>query len=127
MSPFYCLIVGSRDFVDYEFFERQTDYLLHNKSDIIIVSGGARGADALAKRYASERGYQYIEFPADWKNNGKAAGFIRNEQMHKFLSRYENRGCIAFWDGKSKGTEHNFSLVKKYNTPFRLIRTDAKT
>ena len=44
--------------------------------------------------------------------------------MHKFLSEYQFRGCIAFWDGKSKGTAHNFSLVKKYDTPIRIIRID---
>lgn len=121
---FYCLIVGSRSFTNYEFLKKKTDFLLQKYKEITIVSGGARGADTLAKRYAKERQYGYIEFPADWNKDGKAAGFIRNEKMHKFLSEYEFRGCIAFWDGKSKGTAHNFSLVKKYDTPIRIIRID---
>ena len=121
---FYCLIVGSRNFTNYELLKKKTDFLLQKYKEITIVSGGARGTDTLAKRYAKERQYGYIEFPADWNKDGKAAGFIRNEKMHKFLSEYQFRGCIAFWDGKSKGTAHNFSLVKKYDTPIRIIRID---
>jgi hypothetical protein len=124
MSAFYCLIVGSRTFTDYEFMKRKTDYLLQNYQDIVIVSGGAKGADALAKRYALERNYKYVEFPANWDTYGKSAGYIRNEQMLKFVSTYQCRGCIAFWDGKSKGTKHNFSLAKKYNTPIKIVRID---
>lgn len=124
ISVFYCLIVGSRTFTDYELFSRKVDYLLQNYKDIVIVSGGAKGADTLAKKYAKERKYKYIEFPADWNTYGKSAGYIRNEQMHKFLFEHNPRGCIAFWDGKSKGTKHNFGLVKKYNTPIKIVRVD---
>lgn len=124
MDVFYCLIVGSRNFTNYEYFKKKTDFFLRNHKNITIVSGGARGADTLAKKYAQEKQYKYIEFPADWEKDGKAAGFIRNEKMHKFLCNYNFRGCIAFWDGKSKGTAHNFSLVKKYNTPIRIVRVD---
>lgn len=121
MTTFYCLIVGSRTFNDYELLRRKTDYFLQNHQDIVIISGGARGADTLAKRYAEEKKYKYIEFPADWNLYGKSAGYIRNEQMHKFLSEHNPRGCIAFWDGESKGTKHNFELVKKYCTPLKIV------
>ena len=62
--------------------------------------------------------------PADWDKNGKAAGFIRNKAMHELIARYEHRGCVLFWDGKSKGTAHNFGLAEKYKTTIRIIRTD---
>ena len=122
MGKFYCLIVGSRNFADFTFFEQKVDYFLQNYSDIVIVSGGARGADALAKRYAKERNLEYVEFPADWDKHGKSAGYIRNEEMHKYIAQFEKRGCIAFWDGESKGTQHNFPLAKKYNTPIKIVR-----
>jgi predicted Rossmann fold nucleotide-binding protein DprA/Smf involved in DNA uptake len=122
MSKFYCLIVGSRTFNNYTAFEQKVDYLLQNYSDVVIVSGGAKGADALAKRYAKERGLQYVEFPANWDKYGKTAGYIRNEEMHKYIAQFEKRGCIAFWDGKSRGTQHNFPLAKKYNTPLKIVK-----
>ena len=124
---FACLIVGSRSFTDYEKAKTSIDKMLSKKREegfsFIIVSGGAAGADTLAKQYAEEYGYQYIEFPADWNRYGRSAGAKRNEQMHQYISQYEERGCIAFWDGISKGTQHSFTLAEKYNNPLRVIKT----
>ena len=78
VETFYCLIVGSRSFSDYELFVAKCDLFLRNWGSVVIVSGGARGADALAKRYAVDRGYCYMEFPADWDTYGRRAGYIRN-------------------------------------------------
>jgi len=46
-----------------------------------IIQGGARGADEGAKDWAKSEGITCIEFPADWKAHGKAAGPIRNRKM----------------------------------------------
>lgn len=121
MEKFYILIAGSRSYADYDTCKKILDYLLVNKKEVCVVSGGAKGADALAERYADERGYEKRIFPADWNKNGKRAGYLRNEEMHKFISSFENRGCVCFWDGESKGTAHNFELVKKYGTPIRVF------
>ena len=119
---FYVLIVGSRNFDNYNLLKAKCNELLKNHKEITVVSGGARGADALAKKYAEDKGYGYIEFPANWDKYGKSAGYIRNEQMHKFISEKEKRGVIAFWDGASKGTAHNFDLAKKYRNEIKVIR-----
>lgn len=114
-EKFYCMIVGTRTFNDYGFLKRKADYYLQNhKADTVIVSGGARGTDSLARRYAEEKGYEYHEFPADWNTYGKSAGYRRNEEMHRFIAGHENRGVIAFWDGQSRGTEQNFDLARRY-------------
>ena len=120
---FYCLVVGSRTFADYSLMERALDHLLKNKvsEGITIVSGGARGADSLAELYAKKRGYDLKVFPADWNTFGKRAGYIRNEVMHEYISKFKERGVVAFWDYKSKGTAHNFPLAKKYKTPLRIV------
>lgn len=66
MNKFYLLIAGSRNFEDYELLKQYTDYALRNRNEnIVIVSGGARGADTLAKQYAYEKQYEYLEFKAD--------------------------------------------------------------
>ena len=123
-NEFFCLIVGSRTFADYSLLVEKTDKLLQNKQgkNIIIVSGGANGADKLAERYAKEKGYQLIVMPADWNNDGKSAGYKRNIRMHEYISKKDDRGVIAFWDGQSKGTQHSFELAKKYGNPIRIIR-----
>ena len=66
MNKFYLLIAGSRNFEDYRLLKEITDYTLRNRNEnIVIVSGGARGADTLAKQYAYEKQYEYLEFKAD--------------------------------------------------------------
>lgn len=121
---FYLLVVGSRTFEDYDLLEERCDFFLsrHQNDRIHIVSGGARGADSLAERYAKEKGYELHVIKAEWDLYGKSAGYRRNEEMHKFISSKPMRGCIAFWDGVSKGTAHNFGLSEKYHNPMRVVR-----
>lgn len=116
---FYCLVVGSRDFDNYKLLCEKLDYLLMNQKEVIIVSGGAKGADTLAERYANEHGYGLTIFRANW-NIGKKAGFLRNLDMHKHIASFENRGVVAFWNGTSKGTEQSFELAVRYNNPIRI-------
>ena len=119
---FYCLVVGSRTFSDYSLLSDKLDKLLSNQKEVVIVSGGARGADALAKHYAKEHNLDYREFPADWNRYGKSAGYKRNVAMHRYIAQFSDRGCVCFWDGKSKGTQHNFALAEQYKTPLRIIK-----
>lgn len=65
-----------------------------------VVSGAARGVDALGERWASEHGVPVKRFPADWGAYKKAAGPMRNEQMAAYAD-----ALIAVWDGESRGTE----------------------
>lgn len=123
-NTFACLVVGSRTFNDYNKLSNTLDKLLQNKTnkDIIIVSGGANGADSLAERYAKEHNYKLIVFRADWNTYGNSAGYKRNDKMHQFIATFDDRGCVAFWDGVSKGTAHNFELAKKYCNTIKTIR-----
>lgn len=120
---FYCLVVGSRTFSDYAKMESYLDKMLSShKNKVVIVSGGANGADSLAEKYANNHDYPLIVMKADWNKWGKAAGYIRNQQMHDFIAKHEHRGCVAFWDGKSKGTAHNFPICEKMRTPLRICK-----
>ena len=126
-EKFSLLVAGSRTFHDYKMLKNVLDTVLAGrKSDIIeIVEGGARGADELAGRYAKENDYLLKIFPAEWETFGKAAGYIRNKKMHEYLATNPNRGCICFWDGKSKGTQHNFDLADQYKTPLKIINYEG--
>jgi hypothetical protein len=75
-----------------------------------FVSGGARGADQLAEKYSSQIGIPIKVFPADWDKYGRSAGPRRNEQIVEYCDR-----LIAFWDGKSKGTQYSIRLAKNQN------------
>lgn len=99
---FHVISAGSRSFSNYRLLFDKMDYFLKNIQDqICILSGNARGADQLGERYAQEKGYKLLLFPANWQLYGKRAGYIRNLQMVK-----QANALVAFWDGQSKGTKH---------------------
>jgi hypothetical protein len=84
------LICGGRDLNRHEcwnWLERNLhDYLAeatgcYSLSISHIIQGGARGADEGAKDWAKSEGITCMEFCADWKTHGKAAGPIRNRKM----------------------------------------------
>lgn len=120
MKKFYVVIAGGRDFNDYELLKHKCDYYLKNKVDqgytIVIVSGQARGADALGERYAKERDYQISSHPADWDRYGKSAGYRRNVDMANI-----SNALIAFWDGKSLGTGHMIQIAKDKGLLVRVV------
>jgi hypothetical protein len=49
-----------------------------------VVSGGARGIDAAAERWAKHMALPCAVFAADWGAHGRAAGPIRNRQMRDY-------------------------------------------
>lgn len=122
-ETFYLLVVGTRSFDDYKLLEEKLsqEIALKKARKVEIVSGGATGANALAKRFAFEKGYEYREFKADWDSYGNKAGYMRNREMHKYISGFPHRKCIAFWDGKSKGTSHSFKLAKDFENELLVI------
>lgn len=130
-SDFYLLIAGTRTFEDYNILNAAVTRLLKNHpGKAHIVSGGARGADALAERYAKEHHLPLTVFPANWDKYGKRAGYIRNKDMHDYLLNHASAnmtGCICFWDGKSKGTAQNFELCKENNIPLKIYNYESKT
>lgn len=115
---FRVIIAGGRDFSDYELLRSTMDRLLSNTMDeIVIVCGMAKGADTLGEQYAKECGYKVDYFPADWKKHGKAAGFLRNEQMAQNAD-----ALAAFWDGQSRGTKNMIELARRYGLKVRIKR-----
>lgn len=116
LHMFRVIIAGGRLFDDYIYLKESMDYLLQNINDeIIVVCGKARGADTLGEKYAKERGYVINYFPADWDKHGKAAGYIRNEEMAKNAD-----ALVAFWDGKSRGTKNMIELANQYGLRVRV-------
>jgi hypothetical protein len=111
------IIAGGRDFNDYKLLCKVCDHMLQNQTEIEIVSGKAKGADALGERYAKERGYPIKPFPANWKKFGNMAGPIRNEQMAVY-----GDALIAFWDGESSGTRNMISCAHEYGLKLKVKR-----
>src|SRR5690606_41656130 len=65
--------VGGRDFEDYDFMKKVLDERFDNLSFVeCIVSGGAKGADTLAERYAQDIGRPVIVYRPDYKRDRKS-------------------------------------------------------
>ncbi len=112
------VIAGCRDYSNYKEAKEYIDYCISNirkENTIIIVSGGANGADALGELYAKENGFEIERYPADWGKYGRSAGPKRNKQMAE-----NGDYVICFWDGKSRGTKSMIEYAKKYGKPIRI-------
>jgi hypothetical protein len=75
------LVCGGRDYRDYSFVHHVLSTIHYDTPITLLVQGGARGADTLAKRWAQEHNIPVQQYDAEWEKYGRAAGFIRNSQM----------------------------------------------
>lgn len=112
------IIAGGRDFNNYALLKGYVDKFLstYPSDSIEIVSGNARGADKLGERYAKEHNLPVKLFPANWDKYGKRAGYLRNQEMADYANM-----LIAFWDRKSKGTNHMINIAKKAGLIVKVV------
>lgn len=87
------LVCGGRDYADYFRLSNVLDDIAQEysvyynpddnwlPSDLIIISGKAKGADQMAIDWAVCNYCTFEEYPALWEIHGKKAGPIRNQQM----------------------------------------------
>jgi len=72
------LFCGSRDWSDRGAIRRQLRTLPPNS---IVIEGGARGADRIARQEAQALGIHVATVAALWRRSGRSAGPRRNEAM----------------------------------------------
>ena len=110
------LVCGGRDFSDQGFLNSILD-LYHAKLGFsLVIEGGARGADSLARTWAIRNKVACDEFKANWDAFGRAAGSIRNRLM---LEEGKPDFVIAF--PGAKGTENMISQAKLKKVPVLKI------
>lgn len=80
-SPTRILVTGGRDYADRATVFVALESAVTRFGDVLIIQGGARGADALAKEWALARGIPCIQMDAAWTALGKRAGRVRNAWM----------------------------------------------
>lgn len=101
------LACGGRNFTDRDFVFEVLDRIHAKRPIVLVIEGGARGADRMARMWAISRGIQYVTESAQWELYGKSAGHIRNQAM---LDLWNPDGVVAFPGGR--GTADMVSKAK---------------
>jgi hypothetical protein len=108
-------VTGGRKYDNYTELSQSLDRAINQLNptegtNINIIAGGAKGADALAERYAKERNYGLTVKPADWDQYDKAAGPIRNREMAELADV-----GVAFEGGT--GTQNMIKTMQEQGKP----------
>jgi hypothetical protein len=136
------LICGTRTFTNYRVFERNLLWMINElqynqnipSHEFELVSGGAKGPDTMAEKFAKEYKIPIRVFDAEWTNftqpcrmkyreDGSAynalAGFRRNILMANYCS--PDGYCLAFHNLESPGTKDMISRAKKSGLQVRIV------
>ena len=87
-----------------------------NEKPDVVISGGAKGIDTIAWKWAVENGIEIIVHKPNYNKHGKWAALRRNDIIIDEADK-----IIAFWNGKSTGTKYVIERAKKLNKPLEII------
>lgn len=128
-------IVGDREVTDYTIIDKAVKQSGFEVTE--VVSGGAKGVDSLAVRWAEDHGLPWKEFKADWnditvkgavvkvnkwgRKYNAQAGFQRNSQIVDY-----SEAVIAIQpNGPTSGTQDTVKKTKKSKKPLhQFARAD---
>lgn len=116
-----CLgVVGSRNYRDWDDFKKRVNDWIEKKGmPTIIVSGGARGADSMAERFADERKIAIEVLPPDYNTYGRYAPLQRNSQIARLCTH-----LLAFPSHKGSGTQDTIAKAKKMKKDVEVFYID---
>jgi hypothetical protein len=114
------LVCGGRDYGDEIVLYAALDEIHGRRPVTRLIHGAARGADSLAAAWAKSRGVPTHAFPADWKRDGRAAGFLRNARMVR-----DGRPDLVVAFPGGKGTAHMVRLARDAGLPVLDVPTAA--
>jgi hypothetical protein len=109
------IICGSRTFNDRDFLFRKMDRLCVRFTDIVVLSGAARGADAYGEEWAFYWWWTVMRYHPDYKLHGNMAPFVRNQEMVENADR-----LVAFWNGRSGGTKDVIRKARKWGVKVKV-------
>lgn len=118
------LVCGGRDFTNYELLRETLDDIIFERAwtltedvygnflpNVVIIHGGAKGADLLADQWAVVNWAGLEEYKAEWDKYGNRAGPIRNQRM---LDEGKPQLVVAFPTPNSKGTWDMIRRAKRH-------------
>ncbi|MCA1572481.1 MAG: DUF2493 domain-containing protein [Chloroflexi bacterium] len=101
---------------------------LWRRNPLVIIHGAARGADSMASDWATERGCEQVEYPANWRQYGRKAGPIRNQQMltegkPDIVLAFPEKDSVGTWDMVERSKKAGLELLVQ--TGVGLARIDG--
>ena len=112
-------IVGSRSITSSEYVFSVLDFYLSRlleENEVVIVSGGAIGIDRLGAQWAELRKLKTEIYLPDYKQYGKSATFLRNQQI------LDNSDYLIAITTGSNGTADSIKRAVKKNIPIKIIK-----
>jgi len=127
MKPYRVLVTGSRDWTDFLAIDKalgaEQGLAALDARPLVVVHGGALGADRMAHAWAKKNGVAYERHPALWRANGiynPQAGLVRNRAMVNLGADV----CLAFIRSGSRGASHCARLAEEAGIPVNYYRVD---
>lgn len=110
-------IIGSRNFNDFTALYAAAEAI----GASCIISGGAKGTDTLAEKYAEARCIPIKIFLPKFKTD-KSVPYHPKwflERNKEIVTSADT--VLAFWDGKSKGTSFTIKYAIKIGKPIKVV------
>lgn len=114
------LVTGSRDWEHPLRIDIELDRIWHAYPYLVVVHGGARGADQMAEQWARAHAVPTEVHQAYWGIDGKMAGRLRNQRMVDLGAGV----CLAFIRDHSRGATHCATIAIAAGIPTVIIRDD---
>lgn len=123
MKTYRVLVTGSRDWGDaptlVATLEAEFERSRSDGSRLVVVQGGAAGADTMARTWANRKyGVDCETHEAEWRPHGiynPQAGLVRNRLMVNLGADL----CLAFIREGSRGATHCAQLAEEAGIPVR--------
>lgn len=115
------IVTGSRTYGKFPWHQPRLEEVLGElpRRGLVIVNGGAKGADLMAQDWARSRRVRletHRVLPEEWALHGKAAGPMRNRRMAELGADR----CLAFWNGVSPGTKDMIEQARAFKIPVEI-------
>lgn len=118
---FVVLVCGSRNWRDHTAIGAAIQEMLANEPYLLVITGGAPGADTMAHDYARSYGAHTAVIRALW-DKGKQAGTVRNRVMLDLAPDY----VIAFRStGISNGTDDCIGEAALRRIPITVVHENG--
>ncbi len=120
-------VVGSRDWKDENQIYEYLNKYINSSMDVCIVSGGAKGVDSFAVKYAKENKLDYKEFLPKIKKGQNRFEIIKEYYRRNKEIVDHSDVLIAFVNKDTGGTWNTIKHAKNKGIKINVIREKSET